>query len=92
MGGDQAAKTLLQIQIAGMKAKGKQVTAEEEKQLLLEIKSKYDKQTSPYYAAARLWVDAIINPADTRKVISEGINAANGNPEISELRTGVFQV
>jgi len=59
---------------------------------LNEIKTKYDKQTSPYYAAARLWVDAIIDPADTRKVISEGIAAANHNAEINELKTGVFQV
>ena len=57
-----------------------------------DYKGRYDKQTSPYYAAARLWVDAIIDPVDTRKVISEGINAANGNAEINELRTGVFQV
>lgn len=68
------------------------ITPENEKKLLDEIKGRYDKQTSPYYAAARLWVDAIIDPVDTRKVISEGINAANGNAEINELRTGVFQV
>ena len=60
--------------------------------LLDDIKGRYDKQNSPYYAAARLWVDAIIDPVDTRKVISEGINAANNNPDIADLRTGVFQV
>ncbi|MEI2822291.1 MAG: carboxyl transferase domain-containing protein [Chitinophagaceae bacterium] len=92
MSGDSAAKTLLQIQVAAMKSKGKEITAEEEQKILSEIKSKYDKQTSPYYAAARLWVDAIIDPVDTRKVISEGIQAANQNEEIAVFKTGVFQV
>jgi len=92
MSGDSAAKTLLQIQVAAMKSKGKEISAEEERKLLEEIKGRYDKQTSPYYAASRLWVDAIIDPADTRKVISEGIAAANHNTEIAALKTGVFQV
>jgi acetyl-CoA carboxylase carboxyltransferase component len=92
MGGDQAAKTLLQIQVGSMKAKGKEVSAEEEQKLLSEIKGRYEKQTEPYYAAARLWVDDIINPVDTRKVISEAIHAANHNAEIRDLKTGVFQV
>ncbi|MBK8090073.1 MAG: acyl-CoA carboxylase subunit beta [Chitinophagaceae bacterium] len=92
MGGDQAAKTLLQIQVAAMKSKGKEVSAAEEKKLLDEIKGKYDEQTSAYYAAARLWVDGIIDPLETRKVISEGIKAANQNPHMDELKVGVFQV
>jgi 3-methylcrotonyl-CoA carboxylase beta subunit len=92
MGGEQAAKTLAQIQVAGMKAKGKEVSPEEEKELLDRIKGRYEKQTSPYYAAARLWVDTIIDPIETRKVISEGIKAANNNPNIPEFKTGVFQV
>ncbi len=92
MGGDQAAKTLLQIQVAAMKAKGKLVSAEDEKTLLDEIKGRYETQTTPYYAAARLWVDEIIDPVETRKVISEGIAAANHNPDIDDLRVGVFQV
>jgi 3-methylcrotonyl-CoA carboxylase beta subunit len=92
MGGEQAAKTLAQIQVAGMKAKGKEVTPEEEKHLLDTIKDRYEKQTKPYYAAARLWVDAIIDPVETRKVISEGIKAANNNPHMPEFKTGVFQV
>ena len=92
MGGDSAAKTLLQIQVAAMKNKGGEVSPEEEAKLLNEIKNRYERQTSPYYAAARLWVDAIIDPMETRKLISEGINAANHNPEIAELKTGVFQV
>jgi acetyl-CoA carboxylase carboxyltransferase component len=92
MGGDAAAKVLLQIEEASLKAKGEVITAAAEEKLLEKIKSRYDAQTSPYYAAARLWVDAIIDPVDTRKVISEGIAAANCNPVINELKTGVFQV
>ncbi len=92
MGGEQAAKTLLQIQVAAMKAKGKEVSPADEKSLLENIKSKYEEQTSPYYAAARLWVDDIIDPVETRKLISEGIAAANHNPEIDEMKTGMFQV
>ena len=92
MGGEQAAKTLLQIQVASMKARGKEVSAEDEKKLLDEIKDRYLKQTTAYYAAARLWVDAIIDPVETRMVISEGIAAANHNPNMDEMRVGVFQV
>lgn len=92
MGGDQAAKTLLQIQVAAMKSKGKEVSAEEEQKLLEDIKGRYETQTSPYYAAARLWVDGIIDPAQTRKVISEAINAADHNPHMDEFKVGVFQV
>ncbi|MES2004248.1 MAG: carboxyl transferase domain-containing protein [Bacteroidota bacterium] len=92
MGGEQAAKTLLQIQVANLKTKGKEVSAETEKELLDRIKASYEKQTSPYYAAARLWVDDIIDPIQTRTVIAEGIAAANHNPDISDFRTGVFQV
>ena len=92
MGGDQAAKTLLQIQVSAMKAKDKLVTPEEEQKLLNDIKGKYEKQTSPYYAAARLWVDAIIDPLATREVISEAIRAANQSPLMEEFKTGVIQV
>jgi len=92
MGGDAAAKVLLQIEEASLKAKGEVITPKAEEKLLAKIKDRYDAQTSPYYAAARLWVDAIIDPVETRKVISEGIAAANCNPEIKELKTGVFQV
>jgi acetyl-CoA carboxylase carboxyltransferase component len=88
MGGEQAAKTLLQIQKAGDRSKG----SEEDQQLLEKIKLRYEKQTTPYYAAARLWVDEIINPVATRQLISEAIAAANHNPHIEELKTGVFQV
>jgi acetyl-CoA carboxylase carboxyltransferase component len=92
MGGEQAAKTLLQIQVASLKAKGQLITPEDEAALLNEIKGRYEQQTSPYYAAARLWVEEIIDPVDTRRMISEGLNAANHQPLLSEFRTGVIQV
>lgn len=91
MGGSQAAKVLLQIQVASMKAKGKEVTQEEQDKILADIKARYDEQTTPYYAAARLWVDAIIDPLETRKVISMGIEAAN-NAKVEPFNVGVFQV
>jgi acetyl-CoA carboxylase carboxyltransferase component len=92
MGGEQAAKTMLQIEVATLKKKGKEITEEDEKNLLDELIAKYESQTTPYYAGARLWVDAIIDPAETRKMISEGIAAADHNPDIAEFKTGVFQV
>jgi acetyl-CoA carboxylase carboxyltransferase component len=92
MGGDQAAKTLLQIQVASMKAKGETISPEEEERLLNVIRDRYEKQTTPYYAAARLWVDAIIDPAKTRKYISEAIAATNHQPSMGDFKTGVFQV
>lgn len=92
MGGDQAAKTLAQIQVATMKSKGREVTPEEEKTLLDTIKDKYYQQTTPYYAAARLWVDEIIDPINTRQLIAESIAAANHNPHFEKFNTGVFQV
>jgi acetyl-CoA carboxylase carboxyltransferase component len=92
MGGEQAAKVLLQIQVASLKKKGEKIKPETEKKMLKEIMDKYAKQTTPYYAAARLWVDAIIDPGDTRRVISEGIKAANNNPNVEEHKVGVFQV
>lgn len=92
MGGEQAARTLLQIQVSAMSSKGGVIDPEEEKKLLDEVKGRYEKQTTPYYAAARLWVDGIIDPADTRKVIAEGLQAADHNPDIGEFKTGVIQV
>jgi 3-methylcrotonyl-CoA carboxylase beta subunit len=92
MGGEQAAKTLLQIQVSAMKAKGSEVSPEEEQKLLNDIKGRYEKQTTPYYAAARLWVDAIIDPGQTRQIISESLTAASHNPEIPPFNTGVIQV
>jgi 3-methylcrotonyl-CoA carboxylase beta subunit len=91
MGGAQAAKTLLQIQAASLKTKGEEITPEKEAELLKEITDKYDSQTTPYYAASRLWVDGIIDPLDTRKVISMGIEAANQSPIKRQFNVGIIQ-
>ncbi len=91
MSGKSAANTLLQIQVASRKSKGQEVSPEEEKNLLDEITSRYEKELSPYYAAARLWVDGIIDPLDTRKVISMGIEAANHAPIEKRYNVGVIQ-
>ena len=91
MGGGQAAKTLLQIQVSSMKAQGKEVSPEEEKELLDRITARYNSQMTPYYAAARLWLDAVINPLDTRKWISMGIEAANHAPVHRQYNVGVIQ-
>lgn len=91
MGGAQAAKVLVQIEIASLKAKGEVITPEKEKELFDKIKDRYDSQISPYYAAARLWLDAVINPLDTRKWISMGIEAANHAPVTRQFNVGVIQ-
>ena len=91
MGGQQAAKVLLQIQEASLKAKGEVITQEKEDELLNEIKDRYDAQTTPYYAASRLWVDGIIDPLETRKVISMGIEAANQSPMQKSFNAGILQ-
>ncbi|WP_420387854.1 acyl-CoA carboxylase subunit beta [Roseivirga sp.] len=91
MSGASAAKTLLQIKVSTLKAQGKEISPEEEKELLEEIKARYDEQMSPYYAAARLWVDGIIDPKETRKVISQGIEAANHAPIEQAFNVGVIQ-
>lgn len=91
MGGSQAAKVLLQIQEASLKAKGEAITKEKEDELLKEITDRYDSQTTPYYAASRLWVDGIIDPLETRKVISMGIEAANQSPIEKSFNPGIIQ-
>jgi acetyl-CoA carboxylase carboxyltransferase component len=91
MGGEQAAKTLLQIQVSALKKKGQEITEEKEKELFDKIKNRYDEQTTPYYAAARLWVDAIIDPVNTRQVISSGIEMANQKPLEQAYNVGVIQ-
>ncbi|MCB0639099.1 MAG: acyl-CoA carboxylase subunit beta [Lewinella sp.] len=90
MGGAQAAKTLLQIQVAGRKARGEKLSSSDEQQLLEDITQRYESQTTPYYAAARLWVDAIIDPRATRQWISEGIKAASNAP-VERFNVGVLQ-
>ena len=91
MGGEQAAKVLLQIEKNRLKSKGEIIDKEKEKQLFDTIAKKYEEQTSPYYAAARLWVDAIIDPIETRKIISLGIECANHNSESKRYNPGVIQ-
>jgi acetyl-CoA carboxylase carboxyltransferase component len=91
MGGAQAAKVLLQIEMSALKGKGENIDPQREQEYFEKIKDKYDNQTTPYYAAARLWVDAIINPVDTRTWISMGIEAANHAP-MEPFNPGVIQV
>ncbi len=92
MSGNSAAKVLLQIETASLKKKGEEITKEKEAELFDKIKSRYDKQISPYYAAARIWTDAVINPLDTRTWISMGIEAANHAPIEKKFNLGVIQV
>ncbi|MGB0888172.1 MAG: acyl-CoA carboxylase subunit beta [Vicingaceae bacterium] len=91
MSGAAAAKVLLQIEVASLKAKGEEITTEREEELYNNIKNKYDEQISPYYAASRLWTDAIINPTDTRKWISMGVEAANHAPIEKQYNVGIIQ-
>ena len=92
MGGTQAAKVLAQIEASALKAKGEVIDEVKEKELFDKIKARYDEQVSPYYAASRLWTDAIINPLDTRTWISIGIEAANHAPVEKKFNLGVIQV
>lgn len=91
MSGSAAAKTLLQIEVASLKAKGEEITKEKEQELYNTIKNRYDRQISPYYAAARLWLDGIIDPLETRKHISMGIEMANHAPVEKPYNVGVLQ-
>ena len=91
MGGEQAAKVLLQIEKTSLKSKGEEIDEKTEKKLLKNITERYNAQTSPYYAASRLWIDAIIDPLETRKIISMGIEAANQNPIKDKYNPGVIQ-
>ena len=91
MSGASAAKVLLQIEVASMKKRGEEITPEREKELFDKIKNRYDEQISPYYAASRLWVDAIIDPIETRKIISMGIEMANHSKPEKPYNVGVIQ-
>lgn len=91
MGGAQAAKVILQMEQASLKAKGETITPEKEAELLKTITDRYNNQTTPYYAASRLWVDGIIDPLETRKVISMGIEAANQSPIKKAFNVGIIQ-
>ncbi len=92
MGGTQAAKVLAQIETSSLKAKGETVDEVKEKEVFDKIKARYDEQVSPYYAASRLWTDAIVDPLDTRTWISMGIEAANHSPIEKKFNMGVLQV
>ena len=92
MSGNSAAKVLLQIEKASLKKKGEKISSEKETELFEKIKSRYDNQISPYYAAARIWTDAVINPLDTRTWVSMGIEAANHSPIERKFNLGVVQV
>ncbi|MHB1050117.1 MAG: acyl-CoA carboxylase subunit beta [Bacteroidota bacterium] len=92
MGGKQASETLLAIKVQAMEKGGTHISGEQQQQLLDEIQARYETELDPTYAAARLWIDGIIDPLQTREVISRGIAMANCNPVIPELRTGVLQV
>jgi len=92
MSGNSAAKVLLQIETASLKKRGEEITPEKEAELFDKIKSRYDEQISPYYAAARIWTDAVINPLDTRTWISMGIEAADHAPIEKKFNMGVLQV
>ena len=92
MSGNSAAKVLLQIETASLKKRGEEITPEKEAELFDKIKSRYDAQVSPYYAAARIWTDAVINPLDTRTWISMGIEAADHAPIEKQFNMGILQV
>ncbi|MGC8595997.1 MAG: acyl-CoA carboxylase subunit beta [Candidatus Kryptoniota bacterium] len=91
MGGDQASQTLLNIRLQQMERDGRNITPEEQKKLLEEIKTRYDTQTEPLYAASRLWIDNIISPLETRQLISRSIEIANSNPISQKFNVGVIQ-
>jgi acetyl-CoA carboxylase carboxyltransferase component len=91
MGGAQASRTLLEIRLSQMERDGRHISEEEQQELLRSIQAQYDAQTSPYYAAARLWVDGIIDPVDTRAVISHCIAITDNNPDVPRFNPGVIQ-
>jgi acetyl-CoA carboxylase carboxyltransferase component len=91
MSGAAAAKTLMQIEVASLKSRGEEITPERQKELYDKIKNRYDEQISPYYAASRLWVDAIIDPVETRTYLSMGIEAANNKKAERAYNVGNIQ-
>jgi acetyl-CoA carboxylase carboxyltransferase component len=91
MSGAAAAKTLMQIEVASLKAQGEEVDEMKQQEIYNKIKARYDQQISPYYSAARLWVDAIIHPLETRKIISMGIEMANHKKSDQRYNVGALQ-
>jgi acetyl-CoA carboxylase carboxyltransferase component len=92
MGGDQAAKTLLDLKVRQLKARGEPIDEEKKEQLLSDIRKRYSDQMDVRYAAARLWIDRIVQPDETREALITALEAASCNPEIPEFKTGVLQV
>jgi len=91
MGGQQASKVLKQIRVRQLEKQGKELSEEEEEELLSRIQDRYEEQTTPYYAAARLWVDEIIDPVETRSWLSTGLDVVDHNPELERFNPGVLQ-
>ena len=91
MGGQQASKVLKQIRVRQLEKKGEELSEDEEQELLSRIQDRYEEQTTPYYAAARLWVDALIDPVDTRSWLARGLDVADHNPELERFNPGVIQ-
>jgi 3-methylcrotonyl-CoA carboxylase beta subunit len=91
MSGDAAAGTLVEIKIRQLERGGKKLSEEEKKELFDSVKRTYDKQTDPRYGAARLWIDKIIDPSETREAITQALEAASLNPDVAEFKVGVLQ-
>jgi acetyl-CoA carboxylase carboxyltransferase component len=91
MSGDSAAGTLVEIKIKQLERAGKKLSEEERKELYESVKKTYDEQTDPRYGAARLWIDKIIDPVETRDAIAQALEAAALNPDVAEFRVGVLQ-
>jgi 3-methylcrotonyl-CoA carboxylase beta subunit len=91
MSGDSAAGTLVEIKIKQLERSGKKLSDEEKKELFESVKRTYDEQTDPRYGAARLWIDKIIDPVDTRDAIVQALEAASLNPDVAEFKVGVLQ-
>jgi acetyl-CoA carboxylase carboxyltransferase component len=91
MGGQQASKVLKQIRVRQLEKKGEELSEDEEQELLSRIQDRYEEQTTPYYAAARLWVDALIDPTETRSWLARGLDVADHNPELARFNPGVIQ-
>jgi acetyl-CoA carboxylase carboxyltransferase component len=91
MGGTQASKVLKQIKVRQLEKQGKELSDEDEQALLSDIQDRYEEQTTPYYAAARMWVDELIDPVETREWLSLGIEMADHNPQMEAFNPGVLQ-
>jgi acetyl-CoA carboxylase carboxyltransferase component len=91
MGGKQASETLVGIRIGQEQKLGRELTEKDRKKLLDAVQDRYDKELDPLFAASRLWVDGIVDPTETRKIISTGLSMASSNPEVPRFNPGVIQ-